>query len=194
MANRKRNQMKLQMRVQMVDRNGGWMVTVSGRQFWPLDPRAEEVEIEDIAHALSNICRFGGHVTRFYSVAQHCILVAACVPKEDQQWGLLHDAAEAYMGDMVRPIKRFMPNFKEAEDRLLRVIGERFGLTWPMPESVHVADDLVLGSEARDLMPGLCEYERRETAPKSLKVDPLHPDMARDLYLDTFRRLFRGKL
>jgi hypothetical protein len=169
------------------------MVTVSGRQIWPLDPKEEEVEIGDIAHALSNICRFGGHVKEFYSVAQHCLLVAACVPKEDQRWALLHDAAEAYMGDMVRPIKRFMPNFKEAEERLLRVIGVRFGLTWPMPESIHVADNLVLGAEARDLMPALCERERRNEAPLGLVVDPLEPDMARSVYLDTFHRLFGRK-
>src|SRR5262245_27549306 len=106
--------------IQMSQRIGDWMQTISGRKFWPLDPRPEEVCIEDIGHALSLVCRFGGHCHTFYSVAEHSVrvsLLAEDMAKSSAHWtdenirmialsGLLHDAAEAYIGDMVRPLKR----------------------------------------------------------------------------------------
>src|SRR5579885_2784587 len=86
-------------------RHGDWIQTYCGVAFYPLDPRPEEILIEDIAHALSMLCRFTGHVKRFYSVAQHCVYVShRCDPK-DALWGLLHDAAEAYLNDISRPVK-----------------------------------------------------------------------------------------
>src|ERR1700724_2684254 len=84
--------------------DGGWQQTFTGRRFYPLSPRVEDVCIEDIAHALSNICRYGGHCREFYSVAQHCNMVSDWMP-EFKLEGLLHDSPEAYIGDMVRPVK-----------------------------------------------------------------------------------------
>ncbi len=86
-------------------RGGYSMQTFSRTMFYPLDPHPEDVHIVDIAHALANICRFGGHAKRFYSVAQHSVLVSRIVEPEDALHGLMHDAAEAYVGDVVRPIK-----------------------------------------------------------------------------------------
>ena len=81
----------------MSERRGDWIQTYLGIQFWPLDPRPEEVMLFDIAHSLSNMCRFTGHCREFYSVAQHSVIVSQNVPREDAAWGLLHDASEAYM-------------------------------------------------------------------------------------------------
>ena len=82
-----------------------WIVTYTGKRFYPLAPRAEDVDIRDIAHALSLTCRFSGHTPWLYSVAQHSVLCATLVPQELRIHALLHDAAEAYLFDAARPIK-----------------------------------------------------------------------------------------
>ncbi len=106
---------------------GNWIQTYSGRQFWPLEPRAEDVAVEDIAHALSLLCRYGGHSSRFYSVAEHCVLVS----HKCGLHGLLHDAAEAYLLDIPRPVKALMPEYKWAEERVIVAIYEALGVTLP---------------------------------------------------------------
>lgn len=136
-------------------RVGDWIQTYSGRPFWPLDPRPEEICIEDIAHALAHQCRFAGHVKRFYSVGEHCVRVSFICDPADALWGLLHDAAEAYLVDLPRPIKRHSEigqMYSEVERRLMAAVCERFGLAVEEPESVGVADKILLGIEARDLM------------------------------------------
>lgn len=136
----------------MSNRVGDWMQVGTG-PFWPLDPRPEEIHIEDIAVALSNLCRFGGHVREFYSVAQHSVHVAGLCGPEDALWGLLHDASEAYLGDIIRPLKRqdCFAEYRAAEERLMAAVCERFGLPLEMPESVRRADEVMLATEARDL-------------------------------------------
>jgi len=131
---------------------GNWFQTFTGKQFYVLDPRPEDVCIEDIAHHLSLICRFNGATVAHYSVAQHSVLVADSLPEELRLWGALHDAAEAYIGDMVRPLKLEMPAYKEVEVRIERVIAERFGLVWPISPEVKVADNRALATERRDLL------------------------------------------
>jgi hypothetical protein len=128
-------------------RHGNWMQTFSGRQFWPLDPRADEVFIEDIAHALSMACRYGGHCNSFYSVAEHCVHVSHVVPPEMALVGLLHDASEAYVADVIRPIKPHLTGYKAIEDRVWSVIAERFGVPVDLPPEVKLADNAVLLAE-----------------------------------------------
>lgn len=143
-------------------RLGEWIQTYpKGIKFWPLDPRPEEIHIEDIAHALSNVCRFGGFVKHHYSVAQHSLLVSYKVPPCDALWALLHDAPEAYLGDQCRPVKRSMVfhinecfhPFAKVEEELMRVVAKRFGLEGSeIPPSVHEADLRMLMTEKRDLL------------------------------------------
>ncbi len=136
-------------------RIGDFMQTYTGRSFYPLDPRAEEISLEDIAHSLSNQCRFAGHCKSFYSVAQHSVLVADNVPESDKKWALLHDATEAFLVDLPRPVKYHSAigvAYREAEDALTKVICERFGLPLVPPPSVKQADNDVLLAERRDLM------------------------------------------
>jgi uncharacterized protein len=143
----------------MLIREGDWLETVSGRQFYPLDARVEDVDLADIAHALAHQCRFAGHCRQFYSVAEHSVRVAQLLQakgfrREHCRWGLLHDASEAYLVDIPRPLKRlpvFAP-YREVEERLMRVIAERFDLGWPEPDVVKWADNVMLATEARDLM------------------------------------------
>lgn len=132
---------------------GGWMLTYTGRQFYPLSPRAEDIDIADVAHALSLQCRYNGHVSRFYSVAEHCVLISRAVPEEHALWGLLHDAAEAYVGDMVRPLKRDMPEFSAVEDHILAIMAVKWGLpTLEIPTAVHQADARILLNERAELL------------------------------------------
>src|SRR5437868_2917508 len=125
----------------LTDRKGGWMQTSSGVAYYPLDPLPGDINIEDIAHALSNLCRFGGHCRRFYSVAEHSILVSRVVPRQHALQGLLHDATEAYMVDVPRPLKVELDNYARIEDLNWRCIAAVFGVPYEMHESVKRADN-----------------------------------------------------
>jgi 5'-deoxynucleotidase YfbR-like HD superfamily hydrolase len=130
-----------------------WILTNSGRQLNLLNPTAAMVTPHDIAHALSQLCRFNGHTRTHYSVAQHSMIVCNLVPKRDQLPALLHDATEAYLGDMTRPLKALLPEYREIEQRVWYAICERFNIDPILPESVIRADLVVLATERRDLMP-----------------------------------------
>src|ERR1017187_4953916 len=120
----------------------GSITTFSGIRFWPLLPNPADIRIEDIAHALSNQCRFGGQAREFYSVAEHCVRVSQLCRPEDALWGLLHDASEAYLSDVPAPMKE-LPEFeayRAAERSLQRVIAVRFGLAPEQATSVSQAD------------------------------------------------------
>lgn len=127
--------------------NNNWIQTYTGRQFWPLDPAPEDVDIRDIAHALSQKCRYTGHSLVYYSVAQHCVLMSLAVPKEFAKWALLHDAGEAYLPDVARPIKKELAGFVDIENRVLTCIAEKFGLVPEMPEVIKEADIRMLATE-----------------------------------------------
>jgi len=131
---------------------GDWIQTFTGRRFDPLRPDPADVDIRDVAHSLSLLCRFNGHCLAYYSVAEHSVRVSLLVPPPLAMWGLVHDAAEAYLSDLPRPVKHRFPAFSDMEDRLLEVIVRRFGLPWPMPPEVKRADDVLLATERRDLM------------------------------------------
>lgn len=140
------------MTIPVTQRRGDWMQTFTGRAFFPLDPLPEDVSPLDIAHALSNICRFGGHTRVHYSVAEHCVILSQVVRPENALAALLHDAAEAYMGDMVRPLKKHMPQYAEAEDNLLATIFTYFGLEPGIPAEVHSVDNRILLDERAALL------------------------------------------
>jgi hypothetical protein len=168
------------------------MQTASGRAYWPLDPRADEVFIGDIAHALSNLCRYGGHCRKFYSVAEHSVLVSQVVPPEDALAGLLHDAAEAYCIDVPRPLKGYLAGYEDIEHRNWRAICQRFGLPVELPASVKLADNAVLLAEKAALMlPQPMPWNVPGTAAPVL-VEGYTPADARYLFLDRFDTLYRS--
>jgi hypothetical protein len=176
-------------------RKGSWIQTYTGKQFWPLDPRAEDIELEDIAHALSNQCRFSGHTEKFYSVAEHSVNTCAVAGEylkcltDERKWALLHDASEAYLVDVPRPVKWFLPQYREAEEVLQRAVAERFGLEWPIPEDVHHADNVMLATEARALLkPSPAPWEELPE-PVGLVILGLPPDQARGAFLYECERL-----
>lgn len=132
----------------------GWINTFTGRQFHPLEPRPEDVDPLDIAHALSLQTRYTGHCPEPYSVAQHSVLVSIHCNPRDALWGLLHDASEAYICDLSRPAKEALRKagitfYDEIEARIMQAVADRFGLAMPIPPSVKAADELLLTTEAK---------------------------------------------
>lgn len=128
-------------------RIGDWIQTYSGRQFWPLDARESEIDITDIAHSLSMQCRYNGHCEEFYSVAEHCVHVSYYVEKKNAMWGLLHDASEAYLCDIPRPLKPYLSEYKDIEANLMKVIAKRFNLELPEPANVKDIDNRIVTDE-----------------------------------------------
>lgn len=129
-----------------------YIITFTGRRFWPLNPRIEDLCLADIAHALARKCRWGGHTRVTYSVAQHSVHVSQLVAQPCKRWALLHDAAEAYLPDICRPIKQRYPELVAAEERILALVCRRWSLPPVMPPEVKYADDTMMVTEARDLM------------------------------------------
>lgn len=136
----------------MGERKGNWMMTYTGRQFYPYDMRPEDFCIDDIAGALAKLCRYGGHCQKFYSVAEHSVLVSRMVSRQNALVGLMHDATEAYLVDMPRPIKVGFPQYKEMEGKIWKLIAQRFGLPEVFPEEVERADGEALFHEQAAVM------------------------------------------
>jgi len=137
-------------------RKDTWITTVSGRKIAPFDPKPEQFEISDLAHSLSRQCRFGGHIEPFYSVAQHSVYVMRATKLSmAKYWGLMHDASEAVITDLPTPIKRYIPDYEAAEDKIQRVISRRFHIPRgpTVDAAVKEADTLLLCWEAYTLHP-----------------------------------------
>jgi hypothetical protein len=177
------------------DGTSGSIFTFSGIRFWPLDPRPADILIQDIAHALAQQPRFGGHTRQFYSIAQHSVLVSQLCRPEDALWGLLHDASEAYLQDVCRPLKELaeFDAYRAAESRSQRCIVKRFGLGPEQPPSVTAADDWMLAVEYRDLMtPVRDQYIAAPPAHVSVSITELwRPELAKLAFLTRFEQLFR---
>lgn len=137
------------------------------------------------------MCRFNGHVREFYSVAQHSVYVSKIVPPQHALWGLLHDATEAYLPDVTRPIKGHIEGFCDIEYRLMHCIADAFDLYGSMPREVKLADVRLLATEQRDLTNthGLrCPYA--DTAePLPFVIKPWAPLTARVIFMQRFREL-----
>lgn len=185
-------------------RKGDWIQTYTGKQFWPMDPRPEDFDFRDIAHHLSNICRFTGAVDEFYSVAQHSVLVAhraaqlAAVVSDDAyvrmvtQWASVHDGPEAYILDMSRPVKALpeMAPYRSAEKAIMQALCIRLGLPEVMPPEVKQADMELCYTEARDLLgpkhPAWCWG----ALPLAEEIVPQSPRLARQSWQSLFETLF----
>lgn len=173
------------------DPKEAWVQTYSGIRFSPLNPNIDAIVIQDIAHALSMMCRFSGHIKRFYSVAQHCVLVSYLCDSADALYGLLHDASEAYLVDLPSPLKRSgqFETLKGYENILQAMIYKRFGLSEQEPKSVKVADTKMLYTESRDLFKVMrSDWEMKEE-PYPFKIEPLSQQDAKNLFMKRFFEL-----
>ena len=166
-----------------------WSQTYTSKQFWLLDPDPSDVCIEDIAHALSLQCRFNGHCREFYSVADHSIRVSRLVPPEHAMVGLMHDATEAYTGDVTSPMKRVVPEFEIIESKVWAAIAHAFGLPLKMSPEVKQADLVMLSTEARDLMGPRPAKWMDMPEPLDETIRPMSPDEAEAAFLLRFEEL-----
>jgi len=183
--------------------------TFTGRWFTPLDPRVEDVEIIDIAHALANECRFTGHTKRFYSVAQHSVLVSSIAARAAQAkecgksyiqtvalWGLLHDAAEAYLRDFSRPLKHGWAGvgaaYRAVENRIMDAVCDKFELPHAMPAEVREADERLGTTEWRDLMKPPAVESGYYAEPLPAAIVPWRPAEAKGRFLMCFDAIARG--
>ena len=161
------------------------MQVYSGGRFWPLDPRPDEIHSQDIAHALSLLCRYGGHVDRFYSVAEHCVLMSQAVAPENALAALLHDATEAYVVDVPRPLKRYLNGYREIEAAVWNAICFRFQLAGDLPSEVALADDRILLAERNALMSRTRYPWAQETLePLPVTIAGWSPEVAERNYLN----------
>jgi len=165
--------------------DGHWIATYTGKKLHYLNPQSGEICIEDIAHALALTCRFGGHCREFYSVAEHSYRVALIVDKKDKMAALLHDAHEAYLHDVPRPIKQDIIGYAEIADRIQKAIHKSFGITMYYPEHLKFADDVLLATEARDIMPTTQDWAYLPT-PLTLKIQPTNWMLAEKVFLDFY--------
>lgn len=170
-----------------------WLQTFTGLKFTPAAPEPGQVCIVDIAHALANICRYAGHSTRFYSVAEHSVLVSRYVPSEFAMWGLLHDAAEAYISDLPSPVKCLLPEFQELELAIERTIAARFNLSFPMPPEVKIVDTAILADESAQIMSAPPEAWLLPQAALGVVIEGWSPEEARRRFLERYLFLLTGK-
>lgn len=169
---------------------GHQVLVHSGRYVSLINPDPATIEIEDIAHALSNLCRYTGHVRDFYSVAQHSVGVSKIVPRQDMLAGLMHDATEAFVGDVARPLKDMLPEYKTIERGIWKAIAKRFDMSPELPESVHHADLVMLATERRDLMPPNGDWDiLKNVDPLSTFIVCVDPPSARSWFLKRWAQL-----
>ncbi|BCU55262.1 hypothetical protein [Enterobacter kobei] len=170
--------------------------TLSGKHFDYLNAQTDDVDIEDIATALSNICRFAGHLPEFYSVAQHSVLCSQIVPQEYAFEALMHDAAEAYCQDIPAPLKRLLPDYRRIETLVDDLIRSKFGLPLHQSDLVKYADLTMLATERRDLeIDDGTPWLILEGVPASdlIQVVPLRPGQAYGLFMKRFNELSEAR-
>ena len=175
--------------------------TFGGRRIRPLDTDPAQIDVADVAHALSHLCRFGGHCRVFYSVAQHSVLAADAVVREggdadDALWALLHDAPEAYLGDLPHPLKHspYGEAYREAEARLQEAVCLRFGLPLDPPPLLKRIDRALLAAERAALMAPAWDWPELDGVEAlDVEVVPQQPAAARAAFLDRYERLERAR-
>lgn len=176
----------------MPEQTESCITTVAGKFFDILKPEEYEFEIDEIATALSNLCRYTGHVNRFYSVAEHSVLVSRLLPDNLALCGLLHDASEAYLGDVSSPLKKLLPEYRKIEDRVQEAIAKQFDLPYPYPHSVHEADKRMYWQERQ----GVADNGVRDKiwhqdlgAARKVKAYGMAPHMAKRMFLSRYNEV-----
>jgi len=184
----------------------GWIETHTGRRFFLRDPDPADVNVEDIAHALSHLCRYTGHCSQFYSVAEHSVILCnaymlahplepgqEAVSREHLQGAmdvLMHDAAEAYVGDVARPLKQLVPDYRVIEAGVERAVATAMGLTYPHPAFVKELDTRIMVDERAQVMARTAhDWSTDGLEPLGAQVRFLAPHLAKSTFLYFWKRL-----
>lgn len=173
-----------------------YIETISGIAFHFADPKPEEIEIWDIAWSLSNQCRYTGHVKQFYSVAEHCCHLydhakaQGITDKKFLRTLLMHDASEAYLTDIARPIKAHIPDYKRLEVRIETAISEKYDLTYPYPADVKELDTRILMDERAQVMAQSDNVWGVVAEPLGITLDFWQPSAAFNEYRKRFFETF----
>jgi uncharacterized protein len=160
------------------------------------EPTEDMICIEDIAHALSHQCRFGGHLPKFYSVAKHSILCAQLARRDEKLAALLHDSAEAYLLDVPTPIKRRLSGYKDIEDKLMALIAKKFGFSYPLAKEIKDIDARMLQLEWDYLMlkTPISTTSKAEQVLQEMLVDYWTPEESKNMFLMSFKNLVKNNL
>ena len=168
----------------------GWIQTWSGHPFWVAHPSAEDIFIEDIANALSQQCRYGGHTRRMYSVAEHCCHVHDASSASNKLAALMHDAGEAYLLDVPRPLKSLLVGYQEIESGLMAVIATKYGFAWPLPEEVKYLDTEIIADErAQAMAPSVDGFWNKQPSTLDVVIKFWSPSEAASEFLTRFGAL-----
>lgn len=170
--------------------NGSSILTYTGKMFDTANPNPELIDINDIAHSLANSCRYNGHCRDFYSVAEHSIYVSEQLPENLALWGLLHDATETYVGDVVKPLKNFLLDFQKAEEKAMKAVAEKFELGLPEPDEVKIADYRMLLTEQEQLFNYQFDFSKHPVKPyDNVRIRCWAPRTAERIFLTRFYEL-----
>jgi hypothetical protein len=159
-----------------------WIQTFTGHRVNVFDPDPQTIRLVDISRGLSNTCRFAGQIPQHYSVGQHSLIMSLMVPPDCALEALMHDAAEAYLGDVPKPVKEGLPDYRRVSEILEAAIALKFGLVYPWPDAVHVADRRMVLTEAAML--------GRDTSgwgvdgePYGIEIGIMKPDAVNDAFM-----------
>lgn len=171
-----------------------YIQTFSGKRINLLDPKVDDICIEDIAQALSLQCRFSGHCKEFYSVAQHSVFVSKLCEPQDAMYGLLHDASEAYLVDIPKPLKYSgkFDVYLKFEEKMMKVIHKKFNLNKEEPESVKMADRVMLMTEARDLASKFNPCDWGKVPPATFTIKPVFYTEAKEMFLNRYNEIMES--
>ncbi len=171
-----------------------WIQTYTGRRINLLNPKESDICLEDIAQALSLQCRFSGHCKKFYSVAQHSVFVSKICEEKDAMYGLLHDASEAYLVDLPKPLKYSgkFDVYLEYEHKMMRVIYQHFKMSYQEPLSVMDADRVMLVTEARDLATKFNPSDWGSASPAAFTIEAVSSEVAKEMFLKRYYQLVEG--
>lgn len=172
--------------------DGGWIMTFTGKKFYPTNPDSDLINIVDIAHALSNICRYAGHSKFFYSVGQHSILLAEYVKKiglskEHQLAALTHDSSEAYLVDIPKPVKHCFKGYAEAEDKVSDAVAQKFGFSPDLFLEVKPYDVSILLDEVAVLYDAPRSVWNVNAEPLGVKIESWTSEFTKQKFLQTYK-------
>jgi uncharacterized protein len=168
---------------------GPTILLASGNYFDFEAPETSNYSIDDVAHALSLVCRFGGHCAWHYSVAQHSVHVSQVVEMRFAFQALMHDAAEFAVGDMPKPLKTMLPDYTTIEKRVEADVFRRFNVATPLPPEIKIADYRMLATEQRQVMNNDHEWSHRSQPFENFKIKIWSPQYAKRAFLDRYEEL-----